>query len=778
MPKLVPLKNSYFHTLENICKAPVPENRKTSMFAVALPDVLAFSPNPFFHIMGIFYIAAPMLFSTAYVVSPERPLSAELLAQILEETQPRVAAMAPSLLEDLSSSELGMKCIESFEWITYGGAPMDPEVGDRISKIVHLQAVMGASECSFIASLKHQDNRDWQCHEWNPNIGYEMREVADGLFELIIRGGEHRVNQAIFRVFPDRDEYCTGDLFSPHPEKPGLWYFSCRKDDIIVLSNGEKFNPSEMEGTIAGHPRVSRAIVLGQGRFQSAAIVEPDWNSWDNDPKGFIHEIWPSVKLANELAPGYAQLARNRIIVGSKSKPFQLTPKGSVKKNATLQDYKEIIDSLYENSEDRLKAPLISKASSRAEIVQCVTETLVELLDVPKVAEDADIFALGLDSLQTLRLSQEIIAFLDPKLPGLDKSFNISQLYCRPSISQISDHVWNTLHMDTGSLHEVEVEDNGERDTRIASMVGKYTSNVVEDHTVILTGSTGSLGTYLLSGLLQDRSVAKIYCLNRSDDAALRQRRNLQEKGLPANLNPPRVEFLQADFGSEMLGLKASKYAEMTQSVDTIIHNAWKVNFNHHLEAFEYPHIQGVQRLVDFSVASTRRAHLHFISSISTIEGSHQGTSPIPEAIFDNSKLVLRQGYAESKHVAERICAAASARLNVPTSIHRVGQIAGPDTQKGMWNKQEWLPSIIATSKALKKIPKSLGTFPIQWIPVVCKIFDNPLSDSNSLFVRTLLLELSWILFIRAGSPRRMNHVLHSISSIQKPRTGILSFLL
>jgi thioester reductase-like protein len=143
------------------------------------------------------------------------------------------------------------------------------------------------------------------------------------------------------------------------------------------------------------------------------------------------------------------------------------------------------------------------------------------------------------------------------------------------------------------------------------------------------------------------------------------------------------------------------------------------------VEAFEQPHIEGVRRLVEFSVASEKTAHIHFISSISTIEGYNKGPS-IPEEIFDEPSSVLRQGYGESKHVSERICAMASAKCGVPTSIHRVGQIGGPTTELGMWNKQEWVPSLVAASKTIKQIPNSLGSVSVQWVPVVC-------SDPNNL---------------------------------------------
>lgn len=91
----------------------------------------------------------------------------------------------------------------------------------------------------------------------------------------------------------------------------------------------------------------------------------------------------------------------------------------------------------------------------------------------------------------------------------------------------------------------------------------------------------------------------------------------------------------------------------------------------------------------------------------------------IPEVPMEDIAVVLPQGYGESKHIAERICLEASQRSHVPTSVYRVGQIAGLTTARGQWNPQEWLPTIIATSKAMGKIPDRLGSTAVDWVPVV-----------------------------------------------------------
>ena len=161
--------------------------------------------------------------------------------------------------------------------------------------------------------------------------------------------------------------------------------------------------------------------------------------------------------------------------------------------------------------------------------------------------------------------------------------------------------------------------------------------------------------------------------------------------------------------------------------MEIVIHGGWKVNFNHKVEAFEDTHIKGVRRLVEFSRESTHSAHIHFISSVSTVGGWTTKHGPsVPEFPLEDPDVALRQGYGESKFISERICAIASVRSGVPTSFYRVGQIAGATTEKGVWNKQEWLPSIVATSKVLKKIPKDLGFMPVDWIPVVCVYPSSP----------------------------------------------------
>jgi thioester reductase-like protein len=134
---------------------------------------------------------------------------------------------------------------------------------------------------------------------------------------------------------------------------------------------------------------------------------------------------------------------------------------------------------------------------------------------------------------------------------------------------------------------------------------------------VVLTGSTGSLGTYLLHDLIKTPTIAKVYCLNRSD--AAHPKKSFSEKGL--NVSPDewaKIEFLQASVGEPQLDLERAKYEEISSLADTVIHNSWKVDFNHSVDSFE-THFKGVRNFIDFSLQSRHNAHIHFISSVSTV---------------------------------------------------------------------------------------------------------------------------------------------------------------
>jgi thioester reductase-like protein len=76
-------------------------------------------------------------------------------------------------------------------------------------------------------------------------------------------------------------------------------------------------------------------------------------------------------------------------------------------------------------------------------------------------------------------------------------------------------------------------------------------------------------------------------------------------------------------------------------------------------------------------------------------------------------------GYGRSKLAASLILDAAVQKSGIHAASVRVGQIAGPRAEKGMWNRQEFIPSLIASSVYLGVLPDHLGSQQeIAWTPI------------------------------------------------------------
>lgn len=97
---------------------------------------------------------------------------------------------------------------------------------------------------------------------------------------------------------------------------------------------------------------------------------------------------------------------------------------------------------------------------------------------------------------------------------------------------------------------------------------------------ILLTGTTGFLGAYLLDELLR-RTEATIVCLVRASDEASGRRRltnNLRRySSTPPDL-ADRVRIVVGDFSKPAFGLSDESYQQLAADIDVIYHNG--ANFN------------------------------------------------------------------------------------------------------------------------------------------------------------------------------------------------------
>ncbi|KAJ4324199.1 hypothetical protein N0V94_001411 [Neodidymelliopsis sp. IMI 364377] len=675
----------------------------------------------------------------------ERMLSADLVIDVIHATKPTSGIFPPSILEDVSTTEKGVEALAKLETVFFGGAPLATAAGNKICQVTNLVTVIGSTEALLLCTLLSSEPFEWGYFHWSSVTGAVMEPAENGLCELVLKPRDARY-QTIFHTFPDLQEWRTKDLFRQHPSKPFLWKYSGRRDDIIVLSNGEKFNPVLTEKLLESHPWVKGALVVGQGKFQAGLLIEPEWNQVSTqDPSALVDSIWPLVEQANQEAPAHARIYQSKIAVASQQEPFKRAAKGSIIRLQTVALFKDEIEALYADegyssdpNQDLDDAALASK------IHTVFTRALHSFKEETK--NDTDIFSLGVDSLDVLALTNA----LNKSIRGAN--LTAPSIYSNPTVKQLAEALSRNVEKSSARPAPAQTQEE-----KIDSMVRKYTKDMIRQksmtsaterpskHTVALTGSTGSLGSHVLEQLLKNSAIEKVFCLNRSDNAEIRQRDSFKKHHDPST-DFSKAEFLKTDFGLDNFGLPDTVYSTLLSTVTMFIHSAWSVDFNLSLESYEATHIAGTRRAIDFASASVYKSSIVFISSIASVGNwgtVSQDGSAVPETVsslFDNA-LTLPQGYGESKHVAAQILATASHRLGIQTAIVRAGQLAGPSAKHGngsAWNRHEWLPTLVHTSKVMKMLPKTLGNQDrVDWVPMdiaaatVLDISMKPLSKSS-----------------------------------------------
>jgi len=642
-----------------------------------------------------------------------------------------VAFLVPSIAADLAHSPPLLEyCSQHLQLILYAGGDLPQAVGDKIATKVPVRCQYGASEIGLTAQLLSPEMKaaDWRWIRYHHNLGLEFEQVLPGMFELTVkRDPKLEQYQLPFTIGPSLQHlqvYRSRDLFEKHPTIPDCWGWRARADDIIVFLNGEKTNPVSMEQhVIANNKDISAALVVGMQRFQAALLVEPAQSLGKLDSgevAALIDTIWPSVDEANKVTPAHARVEKSLILLTAPEKPMIRSGKGTIQRQGTVAQYTAEIDELY------LKVDTDSSNAERAsvdtndanQVSQFIRRSVSYINPELLQEEDGNFFALGMDSLMAIRLVRELRHGLG------NADLSVSVVHNNPSVQHLTDYIVGARLEDGApdSLHQSEIETlltEYEQDFR--HILSQKSANAGQ--IVVLTGSTGSLGTYLLEALLMCPDISHIYTLNRRKNAKDIYQAKSKASGFPFHQHEGRVSFLHAVLDQPHLGLDEATYEVLRIRTTLFIHNAWPVNFLLPFKAFR-PHFDGLTNI--FRMASSRPdpPKLLYISSMSSVARLQHPTvaHAIPEEIVRDFHAPYPMGYAKSKFFSELLCDTASRTLGIPTSFARVGQIAGPvnGPKIGPWNTSEWLPSLIITSISLGSIPESLGAEldKVDWIPV------------------------------------------------------------
>ncbi|KAF8892830.1 acetyl-CoA synthetase-like protein [Gymnopilus junonius] len=670
----------------------------------------------------------------------------ENILEHAEKTGVNLIITVPTQIQAWSQDPKAIKFLSSLIHVVLAGGAMAPKVAQSlIASGVKMVTSYGGTEFGSPTTVfkRKEDEDDWDFVEFDHRCKVRWVPQGDGTYECQFLKIE--THSLPVENLPDVRGYATSDLFQPHPTKSHLWKIVGRIDDVIIHASGEKTVPAPIEDIVMTSPHLMGTVMFGRAHNQAGVLIEPRESHTIDVKNGeqvaqFRNLIWPVIEEANKVAPAFSRIFKEMILITDAKKPLPRTAKGTVMRKLAVEMYEEEISALYLTVEatEATESIKLPRTWDMGSIVQWLVEQVKEI-NGKEVELSDDLFEHGFDSLKATILRRRITGALQSlnTLSATTARPNVDQnaVYSYPSIQALSEFLVSILSNESsGSGSKDRIKAMGEMIKKYA-----YVEHPGPTHftmatfriVVVLTGSTGNLGSDILERLLQSPRVIKVYTLNRTpstpESIAERQLARFRDKGLDTTLlSSDKLVYLEGDFSMERLGLSDPLYTEVQNSVNVIIHNAWRLDFNLSLSSFE-SNIRGTKILIDLAYSSPHPSNIKFIftSSIASAASWDRSLGPYPENVVLDPRYAVGNGYGESKYVAERILATSG--LNA-TSL-RIGQVSG-GRPNGAWATTDWVPILVKSSIALGFLPLTDGV--VSWVPmdrVAASILDLVFSE-------------------------------------------------
>jgi long-chain acyl-CoA synthetase len=271
------------------------------------------------------------------------------------------------LLDKLVAGNVTSKLGGRLRLAISGGAALSPEIAHVFIGLgVPIYQGYGLTESSPVVTSNRPDS-NVPSSIGQPLPGVEVR-IGDNdelltRSRCVMRG--YWKNEDATRAMIDAEGWLhSGDKVSV--DANGHYAIVGRIKDIIVLNNGEKVPPSEMEAAIQLDPLFEQAMIVGEGKPYLAALIvlnEEHWKSFAahrhldpaqpatlRDPK-VVKALTKHVAHQLKHFPGYAQIRRLHLDL----KPWTLedgllTPTLKIKRDLIFNRYREAIEVLYADS--------------------------------------------------------------------------------------------------------------------------------------------------------------------------------------------------------------------------------------------------------------------------------------------------------------------------------------------------------------------------------------------------------------------------------------------
>ena len=260
----------------------------------------------------------------------------------------RASFLAWPILRELVAKKLLDRLGGRLRLCISGGAALNPQIAHTFIGLgLPICQGYGLTEASPVVSVNHLDRND------PASIGLALPGVEVAFGEnnaLLVKGpnvmlGYWKNDEATAKVKSPTGWLDTGDQARLHD---GFLYITGRIKDIIVLGNGEKVPPVDMELAVLLDPLFDHVMIIGEGKPYLSALVVLDRE--EAMKAGEINDKMLAARIGAQLKqfPGYAQVRRVAIV----DEPWTvdnglLTPTYKLKRGPIMERFRAQVEELY-----------------------------------------------------------------------------------------------------------------------------------------------------------------------------------------------------------------------------------------------------------------------------------------------------------------------------------------------------------------------------------------------------------------------------------------------
>ncbi|MBW2571833.1 MAG: amino acid adenylation domain-containing protein [Deltaproteobacteria bacterium] len=656
------------------------------------------------NIFFVWEILRPLLKgATCYIIPDDIIYDPKSLIAFLAEHKITEILFTPSLLETVVNSidaDLIQSKLAALKVIWLNGEVVTTKLKNRALKRmpahVRLLNTYSISECHDVADTDLRDVEDLPsgiCPVGKPMSGIEIKLLDEkmqpvssgGVGELYIGGPclakgylkKPDLTAERFVLIEGKRFYRTGDLAAIHPDGKLEIKGRC---DYMVKIRGYSIHLGAVETALHEHANVKSCAVIAEGEEGEdkrlvGYVVRHATAEWKIDEL-----TGTSVDLRNKLKPHLPHYMIPGTYVELENIPINpITGKlNRARLPAPPRKYQYDLEDIFLDEN--------ASFEDRESTMRTLWERILSL-EEGTIRNNSNFFDFGGHSLLAVELTIIIEEIFKVQL-------KVKDIYEYPNISKLVYYIYNGI--DRG-LEHVSIREDAYLDASITPVVVKKPLSLTDAKSILITGTTGFLGAFLLDELLREtKDDVKIFCLVRSkegdrNDTLNRVVNNLKYYQLPGRELKDRIIAVTGDLTKKFFGLSVARFNELAEEIDLIFHCASLVNYVYSYSVIKPAAVNGTQEILRLACTSATKP-IHYISTNGIFAGEDQETY-LENSDIDSYADHLTNGYGQAKWVAEKLVWEAVSR-GLPVCLYRPGNI-GHHSVTGVTNPSDFQSMIV-----------------------------------------------------------------------------------